>query len=111
MKPVLDASAVLKLFMPEDEGEKVLKLIYEDILVPSLLPYEVGNALWKTVARGELKKEEAERAWELFKKLLKRWKVVEVDCLGTSLRCGITCYDAAYVALVRTPSWSLSTHA
>jgi predicted nucleic acid-binding protein len=57
---VIDASALAALLMPESGGEEVEKAVKEAERVSTLdlAAYEVGNAAWRRVRRGELSMEE-----------------------------------------------------
>lgn len=60
MTLVVDASVVAKWVMNEDDSDRALTLRAEtDLIAPSLIVAEVGNALWKAVRRGEVKKLDA----------------------------------------------------
>ncbi len=109
MKVVLDASAVAKLLFPEEGSEKVEEFLSYEVYVPTLLIYEIGNVLWKRVARGEISEDEALEGFSIIRELIKRWIVKEVECLEVSLKCMITCYDASYVTLALMENAKLLT--
>ena len=60
---VVDASVVLKWFLPEVHSDAARDLLQEahQFVVPDLLFPEAGNAIWKKVRRGELSSDEAHR--------------------------------------------------
>ena len=53
---VVDASVVVKWYVPEAHGDAALRLLDRDdvLCVPDLLFAEFGNILWKKVRGGEL---------------------------------------------------------
>lgn len=101
---VVDASLVLKWFIPEIHSEAARRWLgaSHDYVAPDLLFAEVGNAVWKKVRRKEL--EEAEG-----RQLVKALRQVAVetvatrnlleDALALALTAGVTVYDAMYLAL------------
>ena len=58
---VVDASVVIKWFIPEVHSEAAARLLEVDATfsAPDLLIAELGNTLWKKVRRGELTAREA----------------------------------------------------
>ncbi len=107
-KLVLDASVVLKSYLPEDGSEQA-RMIFEDwalghvqLLAPALMPYEVTNAL--VVALRKHRLDEA-RAAEIFRAFV-RLRIPTQELAGLegrvwalALEHGRTAYDAAYLAL------------
>lgn len=52
---VIDASVGVKWVVPEEDADIARRLIgADDLLVPALFYFEVGNAIWKKARRGEL---------------------------------------------------------
>ncbi len=106
---VVDASVVVKWFV-EEEHSKEARLLRDayasgtlDLIAPSILPYEVLNALKYSGAFGEEELKEVVGTLDDFQltfytlsgDLAKR--VVEL-----AMRKGITIYDASYVALAES---------
>lgn len=101
---VVDASVVIKWFVPEMHSERAGRLLAEshDFFAPDLLFPEVGNAIWKKVGRGELTD-------DLGRRLAADLATIAVDTVSTrgllrdahavAVSAGITVYDAMYVAL------------
>ena len=60
---VVDASVVLKWFLPEIHSDAARRLLEaaHHYVAPDLLFPEVGNALWKIVRRGHLSADEGQR--------------------------------------------------
>ena len=101
---VIDASVVIKWFVPEvhtDAARRWLESSHE-YMSPDLLFPEAGNVIWKKVRRGELTAAEGQRlAGDL------AGIAVEViamrgllpDAHSLALSTGLTVYDAMYVTL------------
>jgi predicted nucleic acid-binding protein len=105
---VIDASALAALLMPEDGGEEVEKAVKEAERVSTLdlAVYEVGNAVWRRVRRGELSMEEGNVVVSTLLSLLETFEVfsyreVAADAFRLAVDAGITVYDAAYVVLAK----------
>jgi len=101
---VVDASVVLKWFVPEIHSDAARRLLAatHQFLSPDLLFPEAGNAIWKKVRRGELTAEEGRR-------LAADISSVAVETVSTrglmseahalAVTTGLTVYDAMYLAL------------
>ena len=101
---VVDASVVLKWFLPEIHSEAARRLLDggHQYIAPDLLFPEVGHAVWKKVRRGELTGEEGQR-------LVGDIAAVAVDTVATcgligdacamAMASGQTVYDSTYLAL------------
>lgn len=101
---VLDASVVLKWFVPEVHSDAARRLLDapHQYLAPDLLFPEAGNAIWKKVRRSELTAAEAQR-------LVVDLSTVAVETIATrglvsdayalAAATGHTVYDATYLAL------------
>lgn len=101
---VLDASVVLKWFVPEVHSDAARRLLDapHQYLAPDLLFPEVGNAIWKKARRGELTAKDAQR-------LVADFSRVAVDAIATrglvadayalAAATGRSVYDSTYVAL------------
>ena len=104
---VVDASVVLKWFVPEDDSEATARFLCPlfRFHAPELLVAEVGQALWKKVRkRRELEAEEAERIVAAFASF-----PIELYSLGSLLEpafeiaatTGHAFCDSFYLALGR----------
>jgi predicted nucleic acid-binding protein len=105
---VVDASALAALLMPENGSEDVEKAVKEAERVSTLdlAAYEVGNAVWRRVRRGELSLEEGNVVVSTLLSLLETFEVfsykeVAADAFKLAVDAGVTVYDAAYVVLAR----------
>jgi predicted nucleic acid-binding protein len=105
---VIDASALAALLMPEDGGEEVEKAVKEaeGVSTLDLAAYEVGNAVWRRVRRGELSMEEGNVVISTLLSLLDTFEVfsyreVAAYAFRLAVDAGVTVYDAAYVVLAK----------
>jgi predicted nucleic acid-binding protein len=101
---VVDASVVLKWFVPEIHSDAAARLLSttHQYLSPDLLFPEVGNAIWKKVRRGELTAGEgqslaADVARIAVETVSTRGLMIDAQALAVTT--GLTVYDAMYLAL------------
>ena len=105
-KVVVDASVAVKWFVEEEYTGEALMLrdSYReglvDLIAPSILPYEVLNALKYSGAFGEDElKEVADVLESLQISLYSLEGEYAVKTVEVAMRRGLTVYDASYVAL------------
>ncbi|KYH36639.1 MAG: twitching motility protein PilT [Candidatus Bathyarchaeota archaeon B24] len=103
---VVDASVVLKWFVSEDYSKEAeaLREAYAngliDLAAPSLLPYEVLNALKYSTAFGEDElKEVAEVLDDLQITYYGLQKELAAKAVEIAMRKGVTVYGSSYLAL------------
>jgi predicted nucleic acid-binding protein len=96
MDVVADTNIFLAVALNEPERERIIELTAEvSIVAPSILPYEIGNALSAMAKRGKLTDSEALRAWKSVERVPVRLAPVDVeDSLRIALEHGIHAYDA-----------------
>ncbi len=102
---IVDASVVVKWFLPEPHWEAAARLRSKpdlDLQAPDLLLLEVANALWKQVLRGSVDAEIARQAVEALAEVPIHWRgaeslFAEAFRLGSETRRSI--YDCTYLAL------------
>jgi predicted nucleic acid-binding protein len=116
---IIDASVVLRAFFPDEEGQaqaqaqaivRAYVLNALDLAAPTLLPYEVTNAILQAVRRGRVEPEIAEQTLATFEEL-------EIPTVEPSLSQTLTLarrydrsvYDAAYLALAQERGAELIT--
>ena len=94
--------------MPALEGRSFPLFVKEAERVSTLdlAAYEVGNAAWRRVRRGELSMEEGNVVVSTLLSLLETFEVfsyreVAADAFKLAVDAGITVYDAAYVVLAK----------
>ena len=101
---VVDASVVIKWFVPEIHSDAASRLLAakHQYLSPDLLFPEVGNAIWKKVRRGELTAEEGQQlAIDLASIAVETVSTrgLMIDAHAVAITTGLTVYDAMYLAL------------
>lgn len=102
---IVDASVVVKWFLPEPHWEAAARLRNKpdlDLQAPDLLLLEVSNALWKQVLRGNVEAETASRAVEALAEVPIRWQGAQ-GLFASAFRLGSetkrSIYDCTYLAL------------
>lgn len=101
---VVDASVVIKWFVPEIHSDRARRLLAaaHQYLSPDLLFPEVGNAIWKKVRRGELTAEEGRQlAIDIARIAVETVSTrgLMIDAQALAITTGVTVYDAMYLAL------------
>ena len=101
---VVDASVVLKWFVPEIHSDAARRLLAatHQFLSPDLLFPEMGNAIWKKVRRGELTAEEGQRlAADISSVAVETVSTrgLMIDAHALAVTTGLTVHDAMYLAL------------
>jgi len=111
---VLDASVVVKWFLPEPDAEAARRLRNRalDCIAPDLLLLEAPNVFWKHVVRGNLDLATAREAVETLSAApIRLWGAeslfVEAFRLATDTRRSV--YDCTYLALAIRESCPLVT--
>ena len=104
-KLVVDASVVVKCYVPEPESSWAVALLAGParLLAPDLLVSEFGNTVWKKTRRGELKAGEGKAIVHAFLAALPvtlhSSTVLLPAAWEIALRFRRTVYDAIYLAL------------
>jgi len=111
-RAVLDASAVMAVVAGDDARGAALtsRLTQANLIAPTLLPYEVTNAIRRRWSGGVTSVEQATQALENLAALnieLFQWAIL-ADRVWV-LRGSITSYDASYVALAEIMDCPLLT--
>lgn len=104
---VVDASVLIKVFLPEEGSEAATRLIQNSgaaivRAVPDLVYLECANIVWKWVRRGMLAADLARQSVADLRALpLQVWPSAELiePALDIALTRDVTVYDASYVAL------------
>jgi predicted nucleic acid-binding protein len=101
---VIDASVILKWFVPEHHSEPALRLKHTDarLHAPAFLTLEVGNVLSKKRRRGEITAQDAEDIWQAFRLAPVRRHADETLVLAAFDLAHLTkqsLYDSLYLAL------------
>ena len=118
MNLVMDASVLIKFYVPEilsDRAERLLAKVEKkdiDLLAPDLIYPEAGNILWKKQRLKELTHSEAEEITDAILSLpleieaLKSLLPLTVDI---AMAYGIPVYDASYLSLAKVYETTLIT--
>jgi predicted nucleic acid-binding protein len=101
---VVDASLVLKWFVPEIHFEAAARWLSasHDYVAPDLLFPEVGNTVWKKVRRGELSVADGRRLASAMAGIAVEAVAMSGligDAVALAIATDITVYDATYVTL------------
>ncbi|HEY2932418.1 MAG TPA: type II toxin-antitoxin system VapC family toxin [Acidobacteriota bacterium] len=101
---VVDASVVIKWFVPEVHSEAACRLLSlpHQYFAPDLIFAETANTIWKKIRRGELS---AEHGNKLVKDIgrvaveILQCRVLTEDAFDLANATGCTVYDTLYLAL------------
>jgi predicted nucleic acid-binding protein len=101
---VLDASVVLKWFVPEVHSDAARRLLgaSHQFLAPDLLFAETANTIWKKIRRGELTTTHGQRLVADIGRIAVDTvpcRVLAEDAHALANATGRTVYDALYLAL------------
>jgi predicted nucleic acid-binding protein len=115
---VIDASVLVKAFIPENGSEEAGSLLARaetaeiGLIAPELIYPETANILWKKVRRNELTLDEAREIAEAVLAVPIRAEAAASTfllALDIALAFGVTAYDAQYVALAEALDCQLIT--
>ena len=99
---VIDASVVVKWFLPEPHAEEARRLRSQELEAPDLLLLEVPNVLWKHTIRGALDLATAQEAVKTLGLAPIRLRTVE-SLFAHAFRLAIetrrSVYDCTYLSL------------
>lgn len=118
MNLVIDASVLVKAFIPENGSEEAGSLLARaeaaevGLIAPELIYPETANILWKKVRRNELTLDEAREIAEAVLAVPIRAEAAASTfllALDIALAFGVTAYDAQYVALAEALDCQLIT--
>jgi len=118
MNLVVDASVLIKFYVPEilsDRAERLLAKVEQqdiDLLAPDLICLEAGNILWKKQRLKELTRSEVEEITEAILSLplkIEASKSLLPLAVNIAIAYGITVYDASYLSLAKVYETTLMT--
>jgi predicted nucleic acid-binding protein len=107
-RTVVDASVVVKWFLPEPSRQAALRLLHHyqeesiKLLAPALVVLEVTNVLCKRVRRGEMSAAMSEEAYRMLKinaPILVDNQELMDEARTLALASGQAIYDCLYLAL------------
>jgi len=104
---VIDASVILRGFFPDEEGQAEAQSLIQryafgtlELIAPTLLPYEVTNAIVQAVRRDRIQPQVAAEILESFRDLAIPVFEPALDQMLDYACCyDRSAYDAAYLAL------------
>jgi predicted nucleic acid-binding protein len=105
---IVDASVLLNAFLPDEIQPNALAVVRDhasgrlQLKAPTLLPYELGNAVWQAERRGRITRSQADRIIRSFDSLdieiiSQSWGVM----LPLARQYDRSAYDAAYLLLAQ----------
>jgi predicted nucleic acid-binding protein len=111
---VVDASVVVKWFLPEVRADAALRLAASDraFLAPDLLAAELANALWKKRLRREVEGTDAAGILENFRRVaIETFALMPLlpTAFAIASAAGHSFYDCLYVALAEREDCPLVT--
>ena len=114
---VIDASVVLRGFFPDEEGHTEAQAIIRayaqgemELLAPTLLPYEVTNAILQAVKRNRISLDKGLEILAAFQGLgIPTMEVPWQRSLELAHTYGRSAYDGAYLALAEETGGGLVT--
>lgn len=111
MKVAIDTSALLAVILDEPERTGIVSLTKGCTLVaPSVLPYELGNALVALSKRRVLTASDVNKAWALFEKVPVALRDIDIElALQIATRHNIYAYDAYQIQCAIESSSTLLT--
>ena len=110
MNLVIDASVLIKFYVPEilsDKAEELLNRVAQGdvmLLAPDLIYSEVGNILWKKQRMKELTRSEVEEITDAIVSLplkIEASKLLLPLAIDIGIAYKITIYDALYLSMAR----------
>jgi len=114
MRLVVDATVVVKWFLPEIHSRAAGRLLSEafELMAPDLIWSELGNVLWKRWRRRELTEEAASEILSDFKRyplVIFRSGPILDDVWRLAGTLNRSFYDSVYLALAETKKCPLVT--
>jgi predicted nucleic acid-binding protein len=113
---IVDASVILRAFFPDEDQARAQALVRQHVMghvqlvAPTLLLYEVTNAVVQARRRGRISAEQAENTLASFEGLgIALRPVTWQQILPLALRFDRSAYDAAYLALAEATGQPLIT--
>jgi len=118
MNLVIDASVLIKFYVPEILSERAERLLTKvekkeiDLLAPDLIYPEAGNILWKKQRLKELTHSEVEEITDAILLLplkIEVSKALLTVAVDIAIAYGMTFYDALYLSLAKVYETTMIT--
>lgn len=113
---IVDASVILQAFFPGEAQPQAQRLVRDHITgrlrlaAPSLLPYELSNAVWLAERRGRIDSTQADQILQAVEGLdIEILAVDWTEVMRFARQYDRTAYDAAYLALAYARQQTLIT--
>lgn len=96
MNITIDTSALIAVIVDEPEREKIIEVtIGNELIAPSSIPWEIGNAFSAMFKQGRLDFTEAKKGLEIFESIPIRYvKTDFVNSISIAKQANIYAYDA-----------------
>ena len=113
---IVDSSVILRAFFPDEAQEQAQGLIRDHVAgkitleAPSLLPYELYNAVWMAERRRRISNDQTNEILQAIEDLnIQIHHLDWQDLLPLARQYGHTAYGAAYLALAQTSQQPMIT--
>lgn len=113
---IVDASIILSAFFPDETQPQAQRLVRDHVagrlhmMAPSLLPYELANAIWLAERRGRINHSQADQILQTIDGLdIEILEVGWAELMPFARQYQRTAYDATYLALAHTQQQPLIT--
>lgn len=103
MKALVDANIFLAVILNEPEKSKIIKITKNaELISPSVLPYEIGNALSAMNKQKKLSQDTIYQCYQIYKQIPVRLIDIDIEnALTIALSYNIYAYDAYYLELAK----------
>jgi predicted nucleic acid-binding protein len=114
MTLVVDASVAIKWVLPETGSERAvaIRAQNDDLIAPSLVYAEIGNAIWRAVLRGDVSAQDAHTDLAIaiahYRRLVALDELADM-ALALAVRLRHPVYDCLYLALAQRERCALIT--
>lgn len=105
---IIDANVILRAFFPDEAQEQAHAVIRDHVAervrlkAPTLLPYELSNAVWQAERRERISQDQADQIISTMEGLLVEIQPLEWgEMLPMARRFECSAYDAAYLTLAQ----------
>lgn len=111
MNYIVDTSVIISVITNEEHKEKIIKLTKgADLIAPSTLHWELGNAFSAMIKRKRISLKQAFTAIDAYQKIPVRFSDIELDtALEISARLKVYAYDAYFIGCALKHKYPLIT--
>jgi predicted nucleic acid-binding protein len=99
MKIIADTNTFLAVTLNEPERDQIIKLtLGHDLIAPTILPFEIGNALSAMLKRNRLEPDELLSVWDATQQIPVDLRSINIrDALKIASKFNIYAYDAYFL--------------